>query len=182
LEVSKKIKAALWWNRFRTKKDLESDTMSLSVNGRRARRFLIILPEHTTQSDLAKRFVFAVRNAVGPVGVSQIRILGPANVGNLLNLEEFHDFILYNEADLNRWGLPGKELVWACQRIHVDAVMDLNQEFAPVSATICSTVRAPLKVGFYSEEGENYFNIMIRQHGTDLTESGFKEIFQILGI
>ncbi len=156
--------------------------MSLSHNGRGAIRFLIVLPEHTTQSELAKRFILSMRNALGPGGVNQIRILGPANVGNLLNLEDFHDFILYTEADLNHWGLPRKELNWACQRIVVDAVLDLNQEFAPVSATICSAVDAPLKVGFYSEEGEDYFNIMIRRHGTDLMESGFKEIFQILGM
>jgi hypothetical protein len=97
-------------------------------------------------------------------------------------MEGFHDFLFFTEADLNRWGLPGKELNWACQRIQVDAVLDLNQAFAPISATICSTVSAPLKVGFFSEEGDQYFNVMIRRHGTELMESGFKEIFQILGI
>ena len=182
LEISKKTKAALWWNRLGTKKDLGSETMSLSVNGRRALRFLIILPEHTTQSELAKRFVFSIRNALGPEGVNQIKILGPAIVGNLINLEDFHDFILYTETDLNRWGLPGKELIWSCQRIKVDAVLDLNQEFAPISATICSKIIAPLKVGFFSDQGENYYNIMIQRYGTDLMESGFSEIFQILGI
>jgi len=182
LEVSKKTKAALWWNRLKSKKVPIPDTLSISPNGRGAIRFLIILPEHTTQSELAKRFILAIRNALGPAAVNQIRILGPANVGNLINLEDFHDFILFTEADLNRWGLPGKELIWACQRIQVDAVLDLNQEFAPVSATIGSTVDAPLKVGFFSDEGEDYFNIMIRRSGTDLMESGFKEIFQILGM
>ena len=182
MEISKKTKAALWWNRLSTKKGLGSETMSLSVNGRRALRFLIILPEHATQSELAKRFVFSMRNALGPEGINQIRILGPANVGNLINLEDFQDFILYSETDLNRWGLPGKELIWTCQRIKVDAVLDLNQEFAPISATICSKIIAPLKVGFFSDEGENYYNIMIQRYGTDLVESGFKEIFQILGI
>ena len=39
-----------------------------------------------------------------------------------------------------------------------------------------------MKLGFYSEEGEKTYNIMIRRKGEDLAESGFKEIFQILGI
>jgi hypothetical protein len=43
-------------------------------------------------------------------------------------------------------------------------------------------VNAPLKVGFFSDNGENYYNIMIRRHGEELAESGFKEVFQILGI
>jgi hypothetical protein len=182
LEVSKKTKAALWWKKLRANKNLESKNMSLSTHGRSAHRFLIVLPEHTTESELAKRFMLAMRNALGPAGASQIRILGPANVGNLINMEGFHDFLFFTEADLNRWGLPGKELNWACQRIQVDAVLDLNQAFAPISATICSTVNAPLKVGFFSEEGDQYFNVMIQRHGTELMESGFKEIFQILGI
>jgi len=39
-----------------------------------------------------------------------------------------------------------------------------------------------MKLGFYSEEGESYYNIMVRRKGEELAESGFKEIFQILGI
>jgi hypothetical protein len=182
MAVSKKTKAALWWRRFRTKDNFGTDTFSLSPNARGVYRFLIVLPEHTIQAELAKRFIFSMRKVLGPVGINKVRILGPVQVGNLLNLEDFHDFILYTEEDLNRWGLPGKELNWSCQRIQVDAVLDLNQGFSPVSATLCSTVNAPLKVGFFSEEGEDYFNVMIRRHGTDLMKNGFKEIFQIMGI
>ncbi|SVC45326.1 uncharacterized protein METZ01_LOCUS298180 [marine metagenome] len=182
MELSKKTKAALWWHRLKTKSNLGVDALSLSNEGQTPRRFMIILPEHTTESDLAKRFIYSMRNALGPSGVDQMRILGPAVVGNLMNLGDFHDFILYSETDLNRWGLPGKELMWTCQRIQVDAVLDLNQVFAPVSATLCEKISAPLKVGFYSEEGEGYFNIMVRRQGEELAESGFKEIFQILGI
>jgi len=76
LEVSKKTKAALWWKKLRANKNLGSKTMSLSTHGRSALRFLIILPEHTTESELAKRFMLAMRNALGPAGESQIRILG----------------------------------------------------------------------------------------------------------
>jgi hypothetical protein len=60
--------------------------------------------------------------------------------------------------------------------------LDLNQEFASASAVISRTVSAPMKMGFYSEEGESYYNIMVRRKGEELAESGFKEIFQILGI
>ena len=110
--------------------------------------FLIILPEHTTQSELAKRFILAIRNALGPAAVNQIRILGPANVGNLINLEDFSRFYFIHRSGFKPLGPSGKELIWACQRIQVDAVLDLNQEFAPVSATIGSTVDAPLKWAF----------------------------------
>ena len=64
----------------------------------------------------------------------------------------------------------------------MDAVLDLNQSFAPVSATICQRVSAPIKMSFYSEDGESYYNIMVRRKGEELAESGFREIFQFLGI
>ena len=100
----------------------------------------------------------------------------------MIDLGDFQDFILFSDTDLNRLGLPGKELLWSCQRINVDAILDLNQSFNPISAILCETINAPLKVGFFSDNGENYYNIMIRRHGEELAESGFKEVFQILGI
>ena len=182
MELSKKTKAALWWHRLKGKDHLSDQSMALSNRGQSPGRFLIILPEQSIESDLARRFVQTMRNALGPMGVNQMRIIGPAQIGNLLDLSDYHDFILYSENDLNRWGLPGKELIWTCQRIQVDAVLDLNQSFAPVSATLCQTVTSKLKIGFYSEDGEAYYNIMVKRKGEELAESGFKEIFQILGI
>jgi len=182
LEISKKTKLALWWNSLKRKNNLGSGTISLTNPDQRPKRFLIILPEHTTETELAKRFIISMKNAMGSASSNQMRILGPAIVGNLLDLSDFHDFILFSEIDLNRWGLPGKELIWSCQRIKVDAVLDLNQYFNPISATLCNTVEAPLKVGFFSDNGADYYNIMIRRQGEELSESGFKEVFQILGI
>ena len=98
------------------------------------------------------------------------------------DISEFDDYILYSEEDLNRWGLPNKELIRTCNDINVDAVLDLNQEFSSASATLTRAVSSPLKLGFYSEEGEKFYNIMVRRKGEELAESGFKEIFQILGI
>jgi len=175
-------KAALWWHRIRTRGKSGSNSLSLKKRGKLPIDFLIILPEHATESDLAKRFLDAMKNALGPRKKRNMKLLGPSGIGNIIEINEFEDYILYTEEDLNRWGLPGKELISTCQKIKVDAILDLNQEFATVSATITRTVTAPLKLGFYSEEGEKFYNIMVRRKGEELAESGFKEIFQILGI
>ena len=183
MELSKRTKAALWWQQLiKAKSNLINQSLSISNQGQSAKRFLIILPELSEESDLARQFVQTFRNALGPMGVNQMRIIGPANIGNLLDLSDYHDFILFSDKDLNRWKLPGKELIWTCQRIQVDAVLDLNQSFAPVSATLCQTIRAKMKIGFFSDYGDSYYNIMIKRKGEELAVSGFKEIFQILGI
>ena len=182
MEESKVTKAALWWHRFRNKNKTYNKSLGVSNNGKVPKSFLIILPEHSTEADLANRFISSMKNALGPRRSKQIKIIGNSIVGNLLDLSGFHEFILYTEEDLNKLRLPDKELMLACNQIEVDAVLDLNQNFSSICATLCTEIKAPLKLGFYSDQGEKYYNIMVRRTGEELAESGFKEIFQIVGI
>ena len=116
---------------------------------------------------------------MGPAGSNQVRLLGLESVGSLVDSSDFHHYIFFTREDLNRWGTPDKELTYACEKITVDVVLDLNQEFSLFSAALSQIVSAPLRIGFYSKEGKDYYNIMIRRQGEELAESGFKEIFQI---
>ena len=171
-----------WLKRFRSGGKLGFNSLAIKKRGKIPISYLIILPEHATESDLAKRFLESMRNASGPRKKRNMKLLGPEIIGNLIDIHEFNDYIFYTDEDLNRWGKPGKELIGACEKIKVDTILDLNQEFAPSSAALSKIISAPMKIGFYSEEGEKIYNIMIRRKGEDLAESGFKEIFQILGI
>jgi len=175
-------KALQWWKRIRYRGKQGFDSLAIKKRGKIPISYLIILPEHATESDLAKRFLESMRNALGPRKKRNMKLIGPEIIGNLIDINEFSDYIFYSDEDLNRWGKPGKELVNTCEKIKVDTVLDLNQEFASASAALCKIISAPMKLGFYSEEGEKIYNIMIRRKGEDLAESGFKEIFQILGI
>ena len=171
-----------WLKRLRSGGKLGFNSLAIKKRGKIPISYLIILPEHATESDLAKRFLESMRNALGPRKKRNMKLLGPEIIGNLIDIHEFNDYIFYTDEDLNRWGKPGKELIGACEKIKVDTILDLNQEFAPSSAALSKIISAPMKIGFYSEEGEKIYNIMIRRKGEDLAESGFKEIFQILGI
>ena len=182
MNQSNTVKAALRWSKLTSRNKSKTNPLSIKRRGKIPMDYLIILPEHATESDLAKRFLDSMKNALGPRKKRNMKLLGPSGIGSLIDISDYNDFILYSEEDLNRWGLPGKELVSECEKIKVDALLDLNQEFASASAVISRTVSAPMKMGFYSEEGESYYNIMVRRKGEELAESGFKEIFQILGI
>ena len=171
-----------WLKRLRSGGNLGFNSLAIKKRGKIPISYLIILPEHATESDLANRFLESMRNALGPRKKRNMKLLGPEIIGNLIDIHEFNDYIFYTDEDLNRWGKPGKELIGACEKIKVDTILDLNQEFAPSSAALSKIISAPMKIGFYSEEGEKIYNIMIRRKGEDLAESGFKEIFQILGI
>ena len=76
MEESKTTKAAFWWYRFRSKHKRNVKSLSVSTNGKSPDRFLIVLPEHSTESDLAKRFISSMKNALGPKGAKQMKILG----------------------------------------------------------------------------------------------------------
>ena len=182
MNSSNSKKLALWWNRLINRNKRNSQSLFISKKGKTPKQFLIILPEHSTESDLAKRFLRSMRNAMGPAGSNQVRLLGLESVGSLVDSSDFHHYIFFTKEDLNRWGTPDKELTYACEKITVDVVLDLNQEFSLFSAALSKIVSAPLRIGFYSKEGKDYYNIMIRRQGEELAESGFKEIFQIIGI
>ena len=182
MKHSNSTKVALWWNKLTNRRKQGTETLSISRKGKKLKQFLVILPEHSTESELAKRFLKSMRNAMGPSGSNQVRLLGLESVSSLINSDDFHHYIFFTKEDLNRWGMPDKELTFACEKIKVDVLLDLNQEFSSFSAAISRIVSTPLRVGFFSEEGGDYYNIMIRRQGAELAQSGFKEIFQILGI
>ena len=62
MELSNKIKLALWWRKLTIKNSLGVNSMSLSIEGQTPKRFVIILPAHITETELAKRFIHSMKN------------------------------------------------------------------------------------------------------------------------
>ena len=108
-------KALQWWQRIRFRGKQRFESLSIKKRGKIPISYLIILPEHATESDLAKRFLVSMRNALGPRKKRNMKLLGPEIIGNLIDINEFNDYIFYNEEDLNRWGMPGKDLTSTCE-------------------------------------------------------------------
>ena len=59
-------KALQWWQRIRFRGKQRFESLSIKKRGKIPISYLIILPEHATESDLAKRFLVSMRNALGP--------------------------------------------------------------------------------------------------------------------
>ena len=53
------------WQRLRSRGKLGFESLAIKKRGRIPISYLIILPEHATESDLARRFLEAMRNALG---------------------------------------------------------------------------------------------------------------------
>ena len=96
MEESKVTQAALWWHRFRNRKKVGNKSLGFSNKGKGPKSFLIILPDHSTEADLASRFILSMKNALGPYRAKQIKILGNSVVGNMLEINKFKDFDFYD--------------------------------------------------------------------------------------
>lgn len=182
MELSKKIRVALWWDRFRRNRRRMDHPVTISAEGRTINRLIICLPVNRQEYDFSKRFIKSLENALGPFPSMLLKYMGSTEARAGMGLEMRDDFLLYTTQDLNRLGLPSKALSDQAAQLQADALVDLNTEFSPVIASLVAVIPAALKVGFYSERGEYYYNILVRKKGTDLMDSGFKELHQLLGI
>ncbi len=182
MELSKKIKFALWWDRVSDKQKRTPLPVKISREGRSVSRIVISLPEHRKDYDFAGRFILSLNNALGPYSQKILSFIGSGGTRATMGLEMTREYLLYSPQDLNRMGLPSKALKQEASNLRADVLIDLNTEFSPISAVLVRATNILLKVGFYSELGEYYYNILLQKSGNDIMESGFKELHQLLGI
>ncbi|MFQ6677689.1 MAG: hypothetical protein ACE5D0_05145 [Fidelibacterota bacterium] len=176
-----KTRIALWWGRHR-KDSLFQPNLLLGKEKYPFSNFLILLPKSPESSRAARMFTQSLQNAIGPQGHIQVRY-----IAKRINLEyvdtAINDrLITYSDENINRWGLPEQSLLKIIFVSKPEVVIDLNLEFDPVSATIVQQSAAPMRIGFYNEENEKYFNILIDRNENEFIENGYKKIQQLLGL
>lgn len=182
MELSRKTKAALWWQKkVRRKQGRKPSLISVS-DEKSIKKIFICLPDHRRDYDFVLRFLKSVDNALGPNPTKSISYMGLTRARTGMGLEMKNESFLYTPQELNSLGLPARPLLERAALIKTDMVLDLNPEFSPVTASLSLFIKAPFKVGFYIEENKDYYNILLRKRGNDMIDSGFKELHQLLGI
>lgn len=164
------------------KKQISEPSLIAASEGNSIKKILICLPDHRLEYNFFQRFLKSVENALGPYSEKLIFFMGPAKARAGMGLDMKNESVLYTPEDLNRYGLPRTALMERAALIQTDILLDLNSEFSPVNASLSLAVRASFKVGFYTLENKDYYDILLRKRGTDLIDSGFKELHQLLGI
>ena len=176
-----KTRMALWWDRTRNK---SNRTIGLALRKERypLSNLLVLLPKNPEHSRMARIFIQALQNAIGPEGRIQVRYIAMRR--NLEHVDSsINDrLITYSKEHVNRWGLLHKSFLEIIFTSQPEAVIDLNFDFDPISATIVQKSNAPMRIGFYTEESEKYYNILIERKGSEYLEIGFRNIQQLLGL
>ncbi len=172
---------ALRWNLSREK---SNSNVGLALRKERYpfSNLLVLLPKKPEHSRMARIFIQSLQNAIGPEGRIQVRYIAMRRNLEFIDSSINDRLITYSNEHLNRWGLPYKSFLEIVFSSQPDAVIDLNLDFDPVSATIVQQSNAPMRIGFYTEESEQYYNIMIDRKGSDYIEKGFLNIQQLLGL
>ena len=172
---------ALRWNLSREK---SNSNVGLALRKERYpfSNLLVLLPKKPEHSRMARNFIQSLQNAIGPEGRIQVRYIAMRRNLEFIDSSINDRLITYSNEHLNRWGLPYKSFLEIVFSSQPDAVIDLNLDFDPVSATIVQQSNAPMRIGFYTEESEQYYNIMIDRKGSDYIEKGFLNIQQLLGL
>jgi hypothetical protein len=143
---------------------------------------LVLLPKKPEHSRMARIFIQSLQNAIGSEGRIQVRYIAMRRNLEFIDSSINDRLITYSNEHINRWGLPYKSFLEIVFSSQPDAVIDLNLDFDPVSATIVQQSNAPMRIGFYTEESEQYYNILIDRKGSDYIEKGFLNIQQLLGL
>jgi|TARA_B100001079_G_scaffold269475_1_gene281767 hypothetical protein len=181
VDLPLKTRMALWWNRPREK---TNGPVGLAIRKERypITNLLVLLPKKPEHSHMARMFIQVLQNAMGPEGRLQIRYIAIRRNLEYVDSSINDRLITYSKEHVNRWGLPHKSFLDLIFTSQPDAVIDLNLEFDPFTVAIAQHSNAPMRIGFYTEEGEKYYNILIKRKGSDYIEKGFLNIQQLLGL
>jgi hypothetical protein len=181
MDLPLKTRMALRWNLSRKK---SNSNVGLALRKERYpfSNLLVLLPKKPEHSRMARIFIQSLQNAIGPEGRIQVRYIAMRRNLEFIDSSINDRLITYSNEHINRWGLPYKSFLEIVFSSQPDAVIDLNLDFDPVSATIVQQSNAPMRIGFYTEESEQYYNILIDRKGSDYIEKGFLNIQQLLGL
>lgn len=181
MDLPLKTRMALRWNLSRKK---SNSNVGLALRKERYpfSNLLVLLPKKPEHSRMARIFIQSLQNAIGSEGRIQVRYIAMRRNLEFIDSSINDRLITYSNEHINRWGLPYKSFLEIVFSSQPDAVIDLNLDFDPVSATIVQQSNAPMRIGFYTEESEQYYNILIDRKGSDYIEKGFLNIQQLLGL
>ena len=118
--------------------------------------YLLILPLNDTDFknsfDVVKYF---------QIHKKEVTLFLPEHKVNTINISNRYKYISYDLNDINRFGLPSKNLTEKLKEHKYDVLVDLERENNIFLAAVASSAYAEYKVGFKKAEIENLYNFQL---------------------
>lgn len=182
MDLPFKTRLALKWQGRKLKWFSGSKQLTISNQKGGISSLLILLPELEEQLKIAVYFVQALMNSIGSSGPVTLRFVGRDFLRNTFEQNMADAFRGYSEIDIDRWGMLKSSALNRILSRHWDAAVDLSPDFHPVTTQIIGRSRAHLRIGFYDEEKEPFFNVLLERDKDDYIEKGYLRIQKLLGL
>lgn len=133
-----------------------------------AKSVLIFMPENLDHFGTARKILKKFKKQLPE---KKIVICTNQQAINIDKNSHIDGIIFVTSQDVNFLGFPRKKLTEKITTTDFDMILDLNQDFQPVSSYLSQKSTAPLKVCLYNQQKEPFYNFAFRTDvQTDLEE------------
>ena len=174
----------------KTKNDIVYKVLSLYLKIRRknevidikkafveSKKILVILPTGREQFEIALAYLPKIKNIF--LNREIIYIL-PDSYQTLFNDKFKGNPFYFHEKDITYFSLPGKKIINLVKKKKFDISICLNPEFSLFSAYTCLKSESKLRIGLYTEKGEEYFNFQVKNDGDKLLSERYNCLVKYL--
>ncbi|NOZ60236.1 MAG: hypothetical protein GXO74_00995 [Calditrichaeota bacterium] len=143
-----------------------------------AKSVLIFMPENVDHFSTAKKLLkkfkkeFPGKKVVICTNQQEIDIEKNSHIDGI---------IFVTSDDVNFFGFPRKKLTEKITATDFDMILDLNQDFQPVSSYLSQKSKAPLKVCLYNQRKEPFYNFAFRTNVQINFEEQYNRLIDFLG-
>jgi hypothetical protein len=146
-----------------------------------ARCILICLPDKLEDFGVARKFIPGIiENFVD----AKITFLLKYNYINLLDRVERNrvELLTLKPENISTFGLPDRQVVNTVKKINFQVAIDLNHEFNLVSAYLCFTSRAPLRICLLNEDRDPFYNFQIQVNPQAQLDQKYEKLIKYISL
>lgn len=171
-----RLKVGLLYSRFHFRK-LKDPALRFTEAVSHAHRALVLLPEATR--DIAS-VQWIVRNFSERFSSGSLTIVATNEQIQWVKDDNRFQTLMYTPRDISTWYIPRQELLGKMKRSTFDIAFDLNTTFALPSAFLCRESKAPLRVSFFKNHADDFYNFQINTKSVNSLAVAYRNLVRCL--
>jgi ADP-heptose:LPS heptosyltransferase len=144
-----------------------------------AKSLLIIMPDNPDHREIARNFISDIKNNFPDAKF--VFLTSEHNI-RLLGVNQPEGTIFISPDNINRLGLPKKNIRHRIIAPDFDIIIDLNFDFHLLSTFLCQISRAPVKICLDNQDREPYYNFSFRTTSQKNLEEKYQVLTKYLGV
>ncbi|OQX95753.1 hypothetical protein B6I21_03750 [candidate division KSB1 bacterium 4572_119] len=142
-----------------------------------AKSILVFMPDKMEDFRIAQKFVHEIEK---DFPAAKVDFCTNHSYQEQLNFSKEYGTIFVTSEDISPLGLPKRKLQHKIMATNYDIVIDLNQDFYPISTYLCNKANAVLKICLDEQQREPFYNFRFRINLPMNLEEKYKKLFRYL--